>query len=240
MNRLILSDSLDRLMQPERLAPYLLVPAVIAALLAVEVFLPSVMPAGPSAAGGLTAALVNAAFAVSLISAGVGAWFMSATWGSAWFYSMLHLDMRRSDGYWQVVLAHMTITIFILALTCAAVAAAMPFDAGALAAASGVCLAAALWSVGIAALAARLTAPAPALLLSCALVATAFLGPRGVLPGDLPDPCTVIPDFGGVAAEGASGAHALRAVLVAVAGAAAALAAGRLLFGLGLGRPARH
>lgn len=212
-------EALDGLLQPSRLAPYLLVPPLLALMVTAIAETPQLSPAR---AGELTLALSCAACAVSLVAGYLLASQSSRNWSSGWFRGVLMLPGARDRAYWMPLLAHLLVAGCVLALTCAAIIAAVP-DLGIPWGMLGSCAVSLAWSSGAALLAAAVTGPGGASVLTASIVVVSYLPmfERSWLAGAAPP--WALPVFGRLALAGADAgevllAASIQAVLLALAG----------------------
>lgn len=159
-------EAMDKLIQ-SFLSPYFLLPVV---LVGVVSFLHPVQTSFMTGMSGVQVAFSSSIFAVCLVSAASGARFFSCFWGAGWFRSTLLLPVRRSAGFWQVLLAQMFFTALILIMTWTAVVAAL-FGEPMSGVFPTVCagLALVVWTSGLAALAGLLTTPVAASMLAASV-----------------------------------------------------------------------
>jgi hypothetical protein len=159
-------EAMEKLIQ-SFLSPYFLLPVV---LVGVVSFLHPVQTSYMTGLSVLQVAFSSSIFAVCLVSAASGARFFSCFWGADWFRSTLLLPVRRSSGFWQVLLAQMFFSALLLVLTWAAVAAALirePMGGVFPTVCAGLALV--VWTSGLAALAGLLTTPVAASILAASV-----------------------------------------------------------------------
>jgi len=136
MSSFYFREAFERLSSPSRLAPYLLVPPLLALTVtmqntvpAMSWLLPLLAPQNP-VWGRLGLALWNASLVAALLSGIIGTGFFPSTFGSGWFRSCLALPAGRSAAYWQTALVHLLISACVLALTWAAIITALHVPPG--------------------------------------------------------------------------------------------------------------
>jgi hypothetical protein len=136
MKSFFFREASERLLYPGMLAPFLLVPPLLAVTVNLETtvsslggILPVFEPVDADR-GRLAVALWNATVVVALLSGVNGARFFSGTFRAGWFRSCLALPVNRSGAFWSTALAHFLISVCVLALTGAAIIAAVSVPAG--------------------------------------------------------------------------------------------------------------
>jgi len=217
-------EALERFLMPGNLAPYLLVPPMLAGLIGLETgggvlsTLISV-PATPDpilAKYGLV--LWNAAAVTSLVAGLTGASFFSRTFGSPSYVSILALPAGRSSAYWSAALIHAFIASIVYTITfITAVSALHPPSAVPLIPIYMGGFSMVLWSCSISCLAGMLTSPAGAALLFVGAGVSAMAAPWGSaglitppLTRVLASATTCLPDW---TATASLAAHAVLAAL---------------------------
>jgi hypothetical protein len=124
-------ESMDYLVRISWVAPYLLIPPLLAFLIYLEGFL------GQKGLGAFYApearfslSLWNAALLLALITGIKTCLFFSRHLSRRWFRNALSLPVGKGSGYWGPLLAVLTISSAAYALTIAAILAALPSDTG--------------------------------------------------------------------------------------------------------------
>lgn len=136
MRGFYLKEAFERLMSPGMLAPFLLVPPLLAVTVNLETSFSSLAGLLPvfeqvdAEKGRLAVALWNATAVIALLSGMTGARFFSGTFAAGWFRSCLALPAHRSGAFWSTALAHFVISVCVYALTSAAIIAAISVPSG--------------------------------------------------------------------------------------------------------------
>ncbi len=120
-------ESMDYLIRISWVAPYLLVPPLLAFLIYLEGFLGQKgLGAFYAPEARLTLSFWNAALLLSLITGIKTCLFISGFQSKRWFRNALALPVGRISGYWGPVLAVLTISTAAYIITMAAILAALP------------------------------------------------------------------------------------------------------------------
>jgi hypothetical protein len=240
-------EALDRLLASGRLAPFLLVPPLLALTVSLENTFPAMSwlipvfePSDP-ARGRLGFALWNAILVTSLLSGITGAAFFHGTFGSGWFRSCLALPAGKASAYWSTVFAHFLVSVCILALTSGAIIAALHVPEGFplfMTIAGGIAVLS--WTTAFSAFAGLLAPSWGAAVLQAGIAFGSFALARPQLdalfsPLGLSD--LILPPLGRMAARGMPGWPDGYATLALLCHAAFFALAGALLFGSAAKRP---
>ena len=127
-NMFFFRESTDYLMRISWVAPYLLVPPLLAFLVYVEDFLAwKGLAVFHTPDARLTIALWNATLLLTLITGIRSCFFFSRFFSGEWFRNALSLPVRKSSGFWGPFLAVLLISSAAYVLTMAAILAALPF-----------------------------------------------------------------------------------------------------------------
>lgn len=231
-------QSLDILMRARWVGPYLLIPPMLAFMVYAEGYLTAHGFTGSFSMHQRTVlALWNATLLLTLASGIKACLFFSNLWGSRWFRNSLALPVSRASGYWGPVLAVLAVSLGMYALATTAVAAALPGVGGfpwvRVLAGSSMPV---VWAVCLGALLGLLTTGPSASVLFSALMLLGFLAG---LPLDplLPDwALLIVPPVGRIMTESLRMTAGMEPTGMLLIHATAALAVGRLLYGMGIGR----
>lgn len=231
-------ESVDSLMRARWVAPYLLIPPMLAFMVYAEGYLTDTGMLGSFSHQQRTVlALWNATLLLSLAAGIKSCLFFSKLWGSRWFRNSLSLPVSRASGYWGPVVAVMVVSLAMYALATGAVIAALP---GAprfpwVEVLTSSCMPVA-WAVCFGAMLGMLTSGAA----GSVLFSSVFL--LGILAGLPSEPplqgllAWVVPPIGRTMVMSLRAPHNMRAAVMLLTHSAFALAVGRLLYGFGISR----
>lgn len=231
-------ESMDTLMRARWVAPYLLVPPMLAFMVFAESYLSSHGVTGDFTMEQRTVlAIWNASLLLTLIAGVKSCLFFSNLWGSRWFRNSLALPVSRASGYWGPYLAVLCVSIGMFILATGAVIVALPqverFPWLQVLAGSGTPV---IWAVSVGALLGMLTTGAAASILFVAITLVGFLAGIAVEPL-MPDWVLFsLPPVGRIMTMSLVFPQGLHQAALLLVHSAAAVLIGRMFYGRGMER----
>jgi hypothetical protein len=230
-------QSISQLLKTRWVAPYLLIPPLLAFMVYAEAYLASQGVAGIGTLSARTVlALWNGAFLLALLAGINACLFFSSTWGSGWFRNSLALPVSRPSGYWGPYLALLSVATGVFVLTTGAVIAAIPDSARiSLLNVTAEAFLPLLWAVSMGAFLGILTTGTSGALFLSALTILGFIsgmtgrGPDGILQ-------YIIPPLGKMMTLGPRYPEGLEQALILLVHCTVFLVLGRILYGAGIRR----
>ena len=231
-------ESMDTLMRARWVAPYLLVPPMLAFMVFAESYLSSHGVTGDFTMEQRTVlAIWNASLLLTLIAGVKSCLFFSNLWGSRWFRNSLALPVSRASGYWGSYLAVLCVSIGMFVLATGAVIVALPqverFPWLQVLAGSGTPV---IWAVSVGALLGMLTTGAAASILFVAITLVGFLAGIAVEPMMPGWVLFSLPPVGRIMTMSLVFPQGLHQASLLLVHSAAALLIGRMLYGRGMER----
>ncbi len=231
-------ESIDSLVKARWVAPYLLVPPMLAFMVFAESYLSRHGVTGDFTLGQRTVlAIWNASILLTLIAGVKSCLFFSNLWGSRWFRNSLALPVSRASGYWGPFLAVLCISVSMFILATGAVMLALP-DVGRfpwIQVLAGSC-APVIWAVSMGALLGMLTTGAAASILFTTIMLVGFLAGivvNPLMPGWV---LYVLPPVGRIMTLSLVFPQGLQQAVLLLVHSFIALLAGRFLYGMGISR----
>jgi len=231
-------ESIDSLVRARWVAPYLLVPPMLAFMVYAESYLSRHGITGDFTLEQRTMLAVwNASILLTLIAGVKSCLFFSNLWGSRWFRNSLALPLNRPSGYWGPFLAVLSVSVSMFVLATGAVMLALPgverFPWIQVLVSS---CAPVIWAVSVGALLGLLTSGAAASVLFTTMMLAGFLAGFAVNPL-MPDwVLFVLPPVGRIMTLSLVFPHGLQQAVLLLAHSIIALLVGRIFYGIGISR----
>jgi hypothetical protein len=230
-------ESIIILLKTKWVAPYLLLPPMLAFMVYAESFLSAHGIAGIFTMEQRTVlAIWNGSLLLTLIAGIKSCLFFSGIWESSWFRNSLSLPVSRSSGFWGPYLAVLSVVSVIFILTTGAVLAALPqpgrFPIFQIIAESYIPV---IWAISIGAFLGILTTGTAGSMFFSALLLIGFL--VGLPIARLPEWIyVVVPPVGRIMTLGLQYPQGLIQTGILILHSTAVLILGRILYGIALKR----